>query len=110
MSYIENLRVGDKIISREMWDTNDIAEYCNLDDDDAEQLHILANSECGIVGYGDIPKTKFLRFLNMVREAEESRQLQDEANAATIVYAQKNYNLSRFSFWVTQAIALLSNH
>ena len=109
MSYIENIRVGDKIISREMWDTDDIAEYCNLDDDDAEELHTLANAECGIVGYGDIPKKKFLRFLDLVHEAEESRRLQDEANAATIVYAQKNYNLSRVSFWVTQAIALLSN-
>lgn len=110
MSYIQNLREGDKVISREMWNTDDIARYCNLDYDDARELHDMANRECGVVGYGDIPKKKFLRFLAQVEDAKESQRLQDEANAATIVYAQKNFRLSRISLWVSQAVALLSNH
>lgn len=109
MSYIEYSRRGDDVFSREMWDTNDIAEYCNLSFEKADKLHMLANRACDVVGYGDISKEDFLGFLSQVEAAKESQRLQDEANAASVMYAQKSYRLNLTSLWISQAIALLSN-
>ena len=109
MSYIEKYRVGDKICEREMWETSDIADYCHLEDEMADHLHILANKAWGIIGYGDIEKWKFMMFINQIEKSADSQRLQDEANAASILYAQKNFSFSQFSFWVSQAISFLKN-
>lgn len=109
MSIIESYRVGDEVRQREMWDTHDIAEYCDISFDKADKLHQLANSAFGVKGYGDIKKEDFLEFIEMVEAEKQSRRLADEANAATILYTQKGFNFNRLSFWISQAISLLKN-
>ncbi len=106
MSEIVRYRNGRVI---EYWDDPDIAEYLNIPRHKAARIHDLANKEYGVVGYGPIDKEDFLEFMGNVQAAKESQRLQDEANAAQIVYAQKNYGLNRFSLFVTQAIAFLNN-
>lgn len=66
MSYIAMSRGRDGIIKREMWDRDDIAEYCNIDIESAGELLVLANKAFGFVGYGDIPKDKFIQFYEEV--------------------------------------------
>lgn len=109
MSRIENYRDGDECRQREMWDTEDIADYCNIDFDSAGSLLVIANKACGLKGYGDIPKEKFLKFYDEVERERESRRLQDEANAATIIFAEKNYKLSFGSTLINQALSFLNN-
>ncbi len=109
MSYIAMSRGRDGIIKREMWDRDDISEYCNIDIESAGDLLVLANKAFGFVGYGDIPKDKFIQFYEEVELERESRRLQNEANAATIIFAQKNYKLSLGSTLINQALSLLSN-
>lgn len=54
MSYIAMSRGRDGIIKREMWDRDDIAEYCNIDIESAGDLLVLANKAFGFVGYGEL--------------------------------------------------------
>lgn len=109
MSRIELLRGRDGIIKREMWDTEDIANYCNIDFESAGKLLVIANKACGYKGYGDIHKVDFLRFYDEIERERESRRLQDEANAATILFAEKNYRLNFGSTMINQALSLLSS-
>lgn len=107
MSRIEYYRIGNNRCQREMWNKSDIAEYCRISIEKADKLHMLANKECGIVGYGDINKEDFLEFLDSVETLRESQRLQDEANASTILSAGKNFNLSLGSQLLYQALSLL---
>ena len=107
MSNIVNFRNGASV---EYWDTNDIADYCNLPFKKADRLHMLANKEYNVKGYGDIEKDDFLEFLAKIEAAKESQRLADESNAANIIYAQKNFRLSQFSLFVSQALSLLTSH
>lgn len=109
MSRIEKYRDGSGVHQREMWDDKDIAEYCGISLDKAKRLHDIANKACGVVGYGEITKDDFIEFYEQVESAKESQRLADEANAASILYAQKNYSFGQFSFFVSQAISLLTN-
>lgn len=93
----------------EYWDDSDIAEYLNIPKHRAERIHELANKEYNVIGYGPIDKEDFLEFISKVEAAKESQRLADEANAAAILYGQKNYAFGQFSFFVTQAISLLTN-
>ena len=68
---------------------------------------MLANKECGVIGYGDINKEDFLDFLESVEALRESQRLHDEANASTILSAGKNFNLSLGSQLIYQALSLL---
>ncbi len=106
MSEIVKFRDGTVI---EYWETADIAEYLDIPKHKAKRLHELANKEYKVVGYGPIDKEDFLEFISKIEEANESQRLQDEANAAQIVYSQKGYSLNRFSFFVTEALSLLRN-
>ncbi|MCM1140964.1 MAG: hypothetical protein NC453_20540 [Muribaculum sp.] len=107
MSKIVRYRNGRVV---EYWDDSDIAEYLNIPMHKAERIHMLANKEYDVVGYGSIDKEDFIEFVCKVEAAKESQRLADEANAAAILYAQKNYSFGRFSFFVSQAISLLTNH
>lgn len=51
----------------------------------------------------------FLRFYDEIERERESRRLQDEANAATILFAEKNYRLNFGSNMINQALSLLSS-
>lgn len=107
MSRIEYYRVGTERRQREMWDESDIAEYCGISIEKADKLHMLANKECGVAGYGDINKEDFLYFLESVERLRESQRLQDEANASAILSAGKNFNLNLGSQLIYQALSLL---
>lgn len=109
MSYIENYRDGDVCRQREMWNSEDIAEYCGIRLEKAEMVISVANQACGGVGYADIPKNDFIEFYKEVERNLESLRLQDETNAASIVYAQKNYSLNLRLPLINQALSLLSN-
>lgn len=109
MSYIELSRGRDGIIRREMWNADDIADYCNIDFESAGKLLVIANKACEFVGYGDIPKTDFMKFYDEVERERNSRRLQDEANAASILYAQKNFRFNIGSTLIGQALSLLNN-
>lgn len=91
----------------ELWSTKDIARYCGISYEKADKLHMIANKACNVVGYGDIRKDVFLEFLDEVKAERESRRLQDEANAAQIIYAQRNHNLNWLSN-IIQAVGLLA--
>lgn len=110
MSRIEKYRDGTGVHQREMWNKNDIAEYCGISLKKADKLHMIANKACGVVGYGDIEKEDFIEFYEQVEAAKESQRLIDEANAASILFAQKNYFFGQVSFFISQAISLLTNH
>lgn len=109
MSRIEFSRGRDGVIKREMWDTEDIASYCNIDFDTAGKLLVVANKAFGYKGYGDILKEDFLKFYAEIERKRESRRLQDEANAATILFAEKNYKFNFGSTLINQALSLLSS-
>lgn len=107
MSKFENYRVGLECRQREMWDDNDIAEYLGISPEKAAKLHYLANQVYKVPGYGDIEKNVFLEFMEAVESQKESRRLQDEANAATIVYAQKGYSQNWITALIAHAISIL---
>lgn len=109
MSRIVKYRDGTGVHQREMWDKRDIAEYCGISLKKADKLHMIANKVCGVVGYGDIQKEDFIEFYEQVESAKESQRLADEANAASILYTQKNYSFGQFSFFISQAISLLTS-
>lgn len=109
MSRIEKYRDGTGVNERELWDKDDIAEYCGISLEKADNLHMIANRACGVVGYGDIEKEVFIEFYEQVKDAKESQRLADEANAASILYAQRNYSFSQISFFISQAISLLTS-
>lgn len=104
MSRTENYRVGKTIRTREMWDTQDIANYLHITFEKANKIHEIANKVCNITGYGDIQKEDFLECLEAVEAHKESIRLQNEANAATIVYASKNHSQN----WVIALLAQVS--
>ena len=107
MSRIEYYRVGHECRQREMWDTDDIAEHLGISVEKADKLHMIANKAKGVTGYGDINKNDFIEFLDELDAFKESQRLQDEANAATIISASKNFNLSLGSQLICQALSLL---
>lgn len=107
MSRIEYYRAGGKCRQREMWDRDDIAEHLGISKEKADQLHMIANKAKGVDGYGDINKDDFIEFLEELEALKESQRLQDEANAATIISASKNFNLSLGSQLIYQALSLL---
>ncbi len=109
MSRIEKYRNGSGMHQREMWNEEDIAEYCGISLKKAKKLHEIANKACGVIGYGDIEKDDFIEFYKQVESEKESQRLTDEANAASILYAQKNYSFGQISFFISQAISLLTN-
>lgn len=107
MSRIENYRVGRQCRQREMWNDDDIAEYLGISTKKATVLHDLANKSYNVPGYGDIDKDCFIEFMESVETQKESQRLQDEANAANIVYAQKGYSQNWITSLIAQAISIL---
>lgn len=107
MSRIENYRIGRECRQREMWNDADIAEYLGISSEKATVLHDLANKAYNVTGYGDINKDCFIEFMKSVEAQRESQRLQDEANAATILYAQKGYSQNWITSLIAQAISLL---
>lgn len=90
-----------------MWDPKDIAEYCGISIDEARDIIVVANNATGGIGYDNIEKEKFMKFWEAVQAEKESRRLQDEANAAQILFSQKNHNQGWISI-ALQALGLLS--
>lgn len=109
MSRIELLRGRNGVIKREMWDTDDIAEFCNVEFEKAGKLLVIANKAFGNIGYADIRKDEFLEFYAEVERERKSRRLQDDANAATIEYTKKSYKLNFGSILINQALSLLNS-
>ena len=107
MSRIEYYRVGMECRQREMWDSSDIVEYLGISPKKAARLHDLANQAYKVQGYGEIEKEDFIEFIKAVESQKESQRLQDEANAATIVYAQKGYSQNWITSLIAQAISIL---
>ena len=107
MSSIEYYREDGKLCQREIWDSHDIAEHLGISYEKADRLHMIANKAKGVIGYGDISKDDFIEFLEELDSYDESKRLQDEANAAVIIKAKKNFNLSLGSQLIYQALSLL---
>lgn len=107
MSRIEKYRIGCECRQREMWNDDDIARYLGISPDKAAKLHDLANKAYKVRGYGDIDKDCFIEFMESVKAQKESLRLQDEANAATIVYSRKGYSQTWITSLFAQAISIL---
>ena len=107
---MENYRGDDgKCHYREMWDEDDIALLCHISEQKAFKVLCLINKHYGFQGYAPIQKELFLEFYADVQAEKERIRLQNVANAATALYAQKSYHQGLFSNILTQVMTLLSN-